>query len=119
LRAWFPFALVLTCSLTAPSQSVPAASPPDSAPTLKVDVKLVPVHVVVRDAQGQTVGNLGKDDFQVFDQGKEQVITQFSVEEASKGKGAPSNPIRRGPWGSRSAGALYGLSFRRPSSRAQ
>lgn len=85
MRAWFPFALVLTCSLTAPSQSVPAASPPDSAPTLKVDVKLVPVHVVVRDAQGQTVGNLGQDNFQVFDQGKEQVITQFSVEEASKG----------------------------------
>jgi VWFA-related protein len=38
------------------------------------------VHVIVRDAQGRAVGNLSKDDFQVFDQGKPQVIQQFSAE---------------------------------------
>ncbi|MFY9741001.1 MAG: VWA domain-containing protein, partial [Candidatus Sulfotelmatobacter sp.] len=31
-------------------------------------------------AQGHAIGNLRKDDFQVFDKGKPQVITQFEVE---------------------------------------
>ena len=81
------------CSLTAATQSAPAASGSDPATTFKVDVKLVPVHVVVRDAHGQAVGNLGKDDFQVFDQGKAQVITQFSVEAAAAGTArGPAQP---------------------------
>jgi len=53
---------------------------PDSIATLKVDVNLVPVHVVVRDSQGKAVGNLRKDDFQILDNGKPQLITQFSAE---------------------------------------
>lgn len=60
-------------------------SPDGSAPdtlTFKVNVNLVPVRVIVRDAHGQAVGNLHKEDFQVFDRGKPQVISQFSVEPA-------------------------------------
>jgi len=53
----------------------------DEATTFKVNVKLVVVRVVVRDAQGHALGNLTKDDFQVFDKGKPQVITQFEVEQ--------------------------------------
>jgi VWFA-related protein len=34
----------------------------------------------VRDSQGRAVGNLRQEDFQVFDKGKPQVITQFEVE---------------------------------------
>ena len=37
--------------------------------------------MVVRDAKGQAVRNLTKDDFQLFDKGKRQKITKFSVEE--------------------------------------
>ncbi|MFZ1916608.1 MAG: VWA domain-containing protein [Terriglobales bacterium] len=81
--------LILTCSLTAAGQRTPPVSSPDSVQTLKVDVTLVPVHVVVRDTNGQAVGNLTKDDFQVFDQGKAQVIKQFSIER-SGGQGAES-----------------------------
>jgi VWFA-related protein len=49
--------------------------------TFKVNVKLVEVRVVVRDAQGHAVGNLHKEDFQLFDKGKPQIISQFSVEQ--------------------------------------
>ncbi|MGA8838508.1 MAG: VWA domain-containing protein [Candidatus Sulfotelmatobacter sp.] len=59
---------------------MPGTSSPDPGSGLKVDVSLVPVHVIVRDAQGRAVGNLSRDDFQVFDQGKPQVIQQFSAE---------------------------------------
>ncbi|HWY21945.1 MAG TPA: VWA domain-containing protein [Candidatus Acidoferrum sp.] len=53
----------------------------DEPTTFKVNVKLVVVRAVVRDSQGHAVGNLHKEDFQVFDKGKPQVITQFEVEE--------------------------------------
>ena len=50
--------------------------------TFKVPSNLVEVPVIVRDRQGQAVGNLGKDDFRVFDKGKRQEITGFSVQKA-------------------------------------
>jgi VWFA-related protein len=53
----------------------------DEPTTFKVNVRLVLVRVVVRDSQGHAVGNLQKEDFQVFDKGKPQVISQFEVEQ--------------------------------------
>jgi VWFA-related protein len=52
----------------------------DETTTFKVNVNLVQVRVVVRDQRGRTVGNLTKDDFQVFDNRKPQVISHFSAE---------------------------------------
>ena len=46
---------------------------------LRTQVNLVLVPVVVRDGSGQAVGDLSKDDFQLFDSGKQQQITNFSV----------------------------------------
>ena len=51
-------------------------------------VFLVQVPVVVRDKQGRAVGTLHKEDFQLFDKGKPQIITRFTVEKA----GASSIP---------------------------
>jgi len=53
----------------------------ETAP-FKIDVKVdkVLVPVVVRDAQHHAVLNLRKEDFQVFDRDKPQVISGFTVE---------------------------------------
>jgi VWFA-related protein len=52
----------------------------DEPIAFKAKANLVVVRAVVRDPQGAAVGNLRKEDFQVFDKGKPQVITQFEVE---------------------------------------
>jgi len=53
------------------------------APALfKARVNLVMVPVVVRDAKGRALGTFAKDDFQLFDKGKPQLITKFSVEKS-------------------------------------
>lgn len=49
---------------------------------IKVDVNLVLVRVVVRDAHGRVVPALRKEDFQVFDNGKERKISSFNEETA-------------------------------------
>jgi VWFA-related protein len=48
--------------------------------TFKTKVNLVLVPVVVRDSEGRSVPNLGKEDFQLSDSGKPQIISKFIVE---------------------------------------
>jgi VWFA-related protein len=52
----------------------------DSPATFKVRVNVVLVRVVVRDNNGKVVTNLKKEDFQLADQRKPQIISSFSVE---------------------------------------
>ncbi|HEY6388413.1 MAG TPA: VWA domain-containing protein, partial [Candidatus Acidoferrum sp.] len=52
----------------------------DSPATFKVHVNLVLVRVVVRDSNGKVVTNLKKEDFQLADERKPQIISSFSVE---------------------------------------
>lgn len=49
---------------------------------IKVQVNLVPVRVVVKDTGGKLVPGLKQEDFQLFDNGKRQRISTFSVETA-------------------------------------
>jgi VWFA-related protein len=54
----------------------------------KLNVVLVPVQV--RDAHGQAVGTLKKEDFQVFDKGKPQILTGFTIQERAPSISAPA-----------------------------
>jgi VWFA-related protein len=56
----------------------------DAPATFTTKVNLVMVPVVVRDAKGKAIGTLQKEDFQLFDKGKQQVISRFSVEKAGE-----------------------------------
>ena len=60
---------------------------PNGGITIKVSVDSVLVPVVVRDAHGRAVGNLKKEDFQLFDQGKFQTISGFSIQERAVPEG--------------------------------
>ena len=53
----------------------------DEVATFKVKVNLVLVRVVVRDSEGRAIGNLKREDFQLFDNRKPQEIRNFTVEQ--------------------------------------
>src|ERR1051326_1628002 len=55
------------------------AQEPDPMP-IKVDVDVVSVLTSVRDKHGAFIKNLTKDDFQIFEDGKLQIIKYFSRE---------------------------------------
>jgi VWFA-related protein len=67
-------------AIPAPQSSSAEISSQEQPTTFKVNVNLVLVRVVVRDAAGKIVGNLKKGDFQLFDNRKPQVISKFAVE---------------------------------------
>ncbi len=56
----------------------------DASPTIKVETTEVLVPVVVRDRDGNAVANLKREDFQLFDKGREQEIRQFKVGETGR-----------------------------------
>ena len=62
----------------------------ETAVTFRSGTNLVPVSVVVRDSRGHAVGNLGIDDFQLFDNGKPQL--HFEVFQRRKAR--PIDPVR-------------------------
>src|SRR3954453_18294319 len=49
----------------------------DDTATFRMDVKLVNLFVNVTDKTGAIVGGLGKDDFQVFEDGRPQKVAVF------------------------------------------
>jgi VWFA-related protein len=65
---------------------------------LRVMVNLIPLRVIVRDDKGHAVSTLHKEDFLLFQDGKPQIIANFSVETLAAAEHAvsPSNPASAG-----------------------
>lgn len=85
--------------LAAPQSNDPEITTQDTQPgfTVRARANEVLVRVVVRDAKGKAVPELTKDDFRLFDSGKPQVISEFSVERsqpAAKAVEKTNPPIR-------------------------
>lgn len=99
LMLWAIFPAQAHQSPAAPSQSPPLQQPStpatasagtasnaaemntrDATIPLQSRVNVVPLRVVVRDPKGQPIPNLRKEDFQLFEDGKLQDISHFSIE---------------------------------------
>lgn len=79
-----------------PQSPVVESRTEDAAITFKSKVDLVLVPVVVRNPKtGKPVGNLEKQDFLLYDRGKLQTITRFSVEKAGARVAPPAPEVER------------------------
>ncbi len=65
----------------------------DTPFTFSTGVNLVLVPVVVRDREGHAIGTLKKEDFQLFDKGKLQEISKFSIEKAEAPPTLPDTSV--------------------------
>ena len=66
------------------ANNAPEVSTQNAAPTFSTRVNLVLIPVVIRDSQGRAVGTFKEDDFQLFDKGKPQLITRFTIERPAR-----------------------------------
>ena len=74
------FALAaLLASLAAAGGAGQQPPPPPQTPTFRAQVEYVEVDALVTDAEGRFVRDLTRDDFQVFEDGRPQTISTFSL----------------------------------------
>jgi VWFA-related protein len=71
-------------------QDAPEITSQQAPATFSSKVNLVSVPVVVRDSKGRAVGGLRQEDFRLFDKGKQQVITKFSVQHNATAAAMPA-----------------------------
>src|ERR1700722_8658390 len=91
------------CASVGQPPDAPELTSHEAPITFSTRVNLISVPVVVRDRQGRALGNLRQEDFQLFDKGKLQVITKFSVEKSGSSSvsvqppGTPTEPTQTAP----------------------
>src|ERR1022692_3300545 len=79
-----------------PVAQAPGQTAREAPVTFKAETNLVLVPVVVRDAKGNAVGGLGKEDFRLSQDGRSQVIASFALEETS-GRAVEDRSVGGGP----------------------
>jgi VWFA-related protein len=91
-------ALALAQNPPARPQGAPALQPaPQPEDVIRINVNLVQVDALVTDAQGKLVEDLRKEDFEIRQDGKPQLITNFSYISTRPGQpAAPPPPPARG-----------------------
>lgn len=55
----------------------------------RIDISIANVDVIVTDAKGNPVAGLSKDDFELYEDGRKQTITNFSAPRESDAAAAP------------------------------
>lgn len=63
---------------------------PDTSTAVRVKTNVVEVPVIVKDKQGNPFGGLQKNDFELYDDGKKQAVSFFSVENSAHKELAPA-----------------------------
>ncbi|HUI51813.1 MAG TPA: VWA domain-containing protein [Terriglobales bacterium] len=69
--------LVLLTALRAVPQGLPQDAPEQTSPPLRVSVDRVNIGVIVTNSKGDFIENLGRDQFEIFDDGVPQPLTAF------------------------------------------
>jgi VWFA-related protein len=90
-----------------PDQKKQAATPGATAPAsptaqntahqkdvVRIGVTLVQVDAIVTDKQGRQVTDLTADDFEIFEDGKRQLITNFSYFVTESAEAPPARPLK-------------------------
>jgi hypothetical protein len=118
MRIGIPLALIasLVSVTRAWCQNQPEVSTREAPVTFTSRLNLVSVPVVARDREGRPIGNLKQENFQLFDKGKLQIVTRFSIEKSERPAmvtGLPRGTIRDNRnIKTHAAGSLRRLSFR-------
>jgi VWFA-related protein len=92
--SFFLCSLVFTTWFCPAAQQPNESTAPGSSVKIQVNVNAVLVPVVVRDSHGRAIGNLKKEDFQIFDRDKPQVISGFSIQKRASVESEPKAPER-------------------------
>jgi VWFA-related protein len=81
--------LFLLCGAVALTSAImaqqPASTPQKDDPVIKVTTNLIQIEVTVTDKNGKIVTDLTPNDFQLYENGEKQQITNFSLISASTG----------------------------------
>ncbi len=107
-QASVSLAVLLGALCCGQAPDTPEVTSHEAPVTFSSRVNLVSVPVVVRDRDGRALGNLRQEDFQLFDKGKLQVITKFTVEKS--GSAAIEVEATRDPKGPAQAVPVAGKS---------
>src|SRR5438477_7293329 len=86
--------ILLTAVASAQTPAIPSAQNPVpeaiSPETLKANTRLVVVDVIATNGKGQPISGLKQEDFRVFEDGKEQKISDLNFREPAKSASAPA-----------------------------